>query len=117
MCTVSHPLPPGVSRGGAVYLGIISTLSLLPHTTVCWENNHATFGGAIYVLDVNTLAYCTPIAQFVPREECFFQLPGQNLSSIDVKLVFKNNSADDAGSVLYGGAIDNCKLTGLDSCT
>ena len=29
---------------------------------------------------------------------------------IDVKLVFKNNSADAAGSVLYGGAVDNCKL-------
>ena len=34
---------------------------------------------------------------------------------IDVRLVFKNNSADDAGSVLFGGAIGNCKLTGLDS--
>ena len=32
-------------------------------------------------------------------------------NGIDVKLVFKNNSADVAGSVLYGGAIDNCKLT------
>ena len=37
-------------------------------------------------------------------------------NGIDVRLVFKNNSADVAGSVLYGGAIDNCKLThGLDS--
>ena len=54
---------------------------------------------------------------YVPKQECFFQLPGQNLSNgIDVQLVFKNNSADVAGSVLYGGAIDNCKLThGLDS--
>ena len=45
-----------------------------------------------------------------------FQLLGQNLSNgIDVKLVFKNNSADDAGNVLHGGTIDNCKLThGLD---
>ena len=55
-----------------------------------------------------------------------YQLPGQNLSSsIDIKFIFKNNSADVAGSVLYGGAItwpgltqlceDNCKLTDLDS--
>ena len=45
------------------------------------------------------------------------QLPGQNLSSsIDVKFIFKNNSADVAESVLYGGAIDDCKLThGLDT--
>ena len=63
------------------------------------------------------MSYCTPFATLVPKQECFFQLPGQNLSNdIDVQLVFKNNSADIAGSVLYGGAIDNCKLThGLES--
>ena len=33
-------------------------------------------------------------------------------NDIDVQLVFKNNSADAAGSVLYGGVIDHCKLTG-----
>ena len=111
----------GVSHGGAIYLALNSTFSLLPHTTVYWVNNHATLGGAIYVSDTNPLIYCTPIAQFivayVPREECFFQLPGQNLfNGIDVNLFFKNNSADNAGSVLYGGTIDYCKIhaTGLD---
>ena len=99
---------------GAIYLSIGSAFSILPHTTVCWENN---LEGAIYVSDINPLIYCTRIATHIPNKECFFQLPGQNLSrGIDVKLVFTNNSADDAGSVLYGGAIDNCKLThGLDS--
>ena len=82
-----------------------------------WEKNHAQVGGAIYVQDASPTSYCTPLVPYVPREECFFQLRGQNLSSgIDVQLVFKNNSADVAGSVLYGGAIDHCKLThGLDS--
>ena len=49
----------------------------------------------------------------IPKEECFFQLqlPGHNLSNgINVQLVFKNNSADVAGSVLYDGAIDNCNI-------
>ena len=105
----------GVVHGGAIYLALNSTFSILPHTTVCWENNRATLGGAIYVSDVNPLIYCTPIAPYivayVPREECFFQLPGQSLSKgIDVNLFFKNNSANNAGSVLYGGAIDNCKI-------
>ena len=59
----------------------------------------------------------TVLGSYEPQQECFFQLLGQNLSNgADVRLVFKNNSADAAGSVLYGGAIDNCKLTyGLDS--
>ena len=76
-------------------------------------------GGAIYVQDASPISYCTLVAPYVPKEECFFQLPGQNLSNgTDVQLVFKNNSSNDAGSVLYGGVIDNCKLiefNGLES--
>ena len=103
-------------RGGGVYLGLKCTVSTLPNTTMYWENNHAYVGGAIFVEDASPISDCTSVAALVPKEECFFQLPGQNLSSgINVKLVFKNNSADDAGSILYGGAIDNCKLTDLDS--
>ena len=108
----------GDAVGGGVYVGIQCTFSILRNTTVYWENNHATLGGAIYVEDASPLSYCTLVATIVPKEECFFQLPGQNLSSgiVDVQLVFKNNYADGAGSVLYGGAIDHCKLThGLDS--
>ena len=106
----------GYTFGGGVYLGLKSTISILPNTTVYWENNHARFGGAIYVADVSTMSYCTVIAKFVPKEECFFQLRGQNLSNrIDVQFVFKNNFAGGGGSVLYGSAIDDCILTGLDS--
>ena len=99
------------SRGGAMHLAISSTFFVLPHTIMCWENNHANLGGAIYVLTAIPFIQCkiTQIAKFIQRKECFFRLSGQNLSSdLDVQLVFKNNSADAAGSVLYGGAIDNC---------
>ena len=100
--------------GGGVYVGINSTFSIIPNTTVYWENNYASLGGAIYVDDASPKSYCTLI--YIRKEECFFQLPGQSLSNgTDVQLVFKNNSADIAGSVLYGGAIDNCKLIGLDT--
>ena len=99
-----------------MYLGIRSTFSIFPHTTVHWKNNHATLRGAIYVSDVNFLIYCILIASFIPGENCFFQLSDRKLSGgLDVQFVFKNNSADDAGSVLYGGTIDNCKFTDLDS--
>ena len=103
----------GTVYGGGVFLGLKSTFSILPNTTVYWENNHAALGGAIYVTDVSPLSYCTSAAKFVPKGECFFQLPGQNLN--DIQLIFKNNSADFAGSVLYGGVIDNCRLTGINS--
>ena len=65
---------------------------------------------------VLTFIYCTQIAKYIPRANCFLQLPGQNLSGgYDVQLVFRNNSANDKGSVLYGGGLDNCTLTDLDS--
>ena len=103
-------------HGGGVNLMRNSKISILPNTTVYWENNHAYLGGAIYVDDhSNPFIYCTQVEKCTPND-CFFQLPGQNLSTgLDAQLVFKNNSADDAGSVLYGGAIDNCRLTGLES--
>ena len=106
------------SHGGAMYLAISSTFSILPHTTIFWENNYAILGGAIYVLNVNPFIYCTVtrVSKFIPREKCFFQLTGQTPSnSLEAQLLFKNNSAGDAGSVLYGGTIDNCELTGMDS--
>ena len=104
------------SRGGAIYLFIGSHFFIMPNTTVHWNNNHADLGGAIYVSAVNPLIYCTQISAYIPKDECFFQLPGQNLSNgLDVHFIFKSNTACDAGTVLYGGAIDSCKLTGLHS--
>ena len=105
----------GTVYGGGVCMWFKCTFSILPNTAIYWENNQAIAGGAIYVFDANPLIYCTSAAIYTPKEQCFFQLPGQNMSNIDVQLIFKNNSAVVAGSVLFGGAIDNCKLTGLES--
>ena len=65
-------------RGGAMYLYISSTFSILPHMTVCWENNHASLGGAIYVGNYNPLIYCTQITTFI-QQKCFFQIFTVNL--------------------------------------
>ena len=118
-CRSGSELNGRVLGGGGPYMGLKSTFFTLPNTTVYWENNHASLGGAIYVQDASPISYCGVLAMLAPKEGCFFQLPGQNLSNtIDVQLVFKNNSSNDAGSVLYGGVIDNCKLiefNGLES--
>ena len=103
------------SDGGVFYA--VANITLYFTGTSRFSSNLA-MQGAIYVLTANPFVYCkiTRTATFIPREKCFFQLPGQNLSTgLDVKLAFKNNSADAAGSVLYGDAIDNCKLTDQDS--
>ena len=57
------------------------------------------------VADESLMSYYTLFATDILKEECFIQLPSQNLSNgIDVQLVFKSNSAGVAGSMLYGGA-------------
>ena len=103
-----------LTYGGGVFMGLKCTFFILPKANVYWVNNHASLGGGLYVADGSPISYCsTPVF----NEECFFQLPGQNLSTSDVQLVFINNSADIAGNALYGGVIDNCKLFGLGSHT
>ena len=89
-----------------MYLGLKSTLSTLPNTTVYWENNLACFGGAMIVSMLLMRALQVIVLQllhaYIPQKKCFFQLPGQNLfNGIDVNFVFKNNFAGGAGSVLY----------------
>ena len=105
--------------GGGVSMALKSIFSILPNARVYWESNHAAvFGGAIYFSDYSPISYCASSGDlaavaYIPKEECFFQLNGQNLSNgADAQLIFKNNSADVAGNVLFGGVIDNCRLTG-----
>ena len=70
---INNTVPDG--NGGGIYLST-SSFSILPNTTLYWQNNHARLGGAIYVDDhSNPYTSCTRV-----EPKCFFQLPGQNLS-------------------------------------
>ena len=105
-----------ISFGGGMYLSN-STISIMPDTTVYWENNSASLGGAIYVLDQpSPLSYCPQIDNsgiidfiFIYIIRCFYQLPGGDFSH-NTRFVFRNNSAEREGSALYGVAINNCRL-------
>ena len=72
---------------------------ILPYTHVQITNNHAKRGGGIYVKDEDTLT-TTP---------CFFQLMNSS-SHINTVVTLENNTADEAGSAVYGGNIDKCYL-------
>ena len=88
--------------GGALMLEGGSIFYLMPHTHVQIINNHAKRGGGIYVEDENTeLPY-----------PCFFQLMNEHdhYSEIDSVITLENNTADEAGSAVYGGKIDYCYL-------
>ena len=102
-----------ISVGGGMYL-YTSTISIMPDTTVYWENNSASLGGAICVLDqTSPLSYCPQIdnSGIIINDiiRCFYQLPGWDFPR-NTRLVFRNNSAEREGSALYGGAINKCRL-------
>ena len=87
---------------------------ILYNTNVYWENNHATLGGAIYVEDASPASYCTPLGSYEPKEECFFQLPDQNLSHrYQCSTCFQEQHCWCCRNCVIR---DNCELThGLDS--
>ena len=90
------------SLGGAIMLQGGSRFYLRPHTHIQLTKNHAKRGGGIYVEDQNA-------ATTIP---CFFQIVELQYpySHLDSMITLKNNTAQEAGSAVYGGRIDQCYL-------
>ena len=90
-------------RGGGMYLIGNSYIILQLPTTIYFIDNHASqTGGAINVEGGTTLV-------------CFFQVIIPDPLSYTITndysgLYFLNNTAKEAGSLLYGGGIDQCSL-------
>ena len=90
------------SYGGAIFMDSFSTIYFSTQSNLSFINNVALLnGGAIFILD-SGLPF--------PSPNCFFQFGGSNGSEIDAHMYFEGNYAAEAGSVLYGGNIDNCVL-------
>ena len=92
-------------HGGGLVLGENSQMFLKPHTNITFTGNHAqSVGGGIYVQYEN----------FLSHPSCFFELDfsiTMNRTLLDtVAIVMTNNTAEMAGSALYGGSVDNCFL-------
>ena len=83
---------------------------------VMTNNSAAHQGGAMYVEDTNPSLHCLPydFRETLVQDnidssyDCFFK---PNYYSIwTIQITFDSNSAQEAGSALYGGSVDNCKL-------
>ena len=99
------------TNGGGLSLASGSQCLLSSNTTVYLRDNHAEqYGGAIFVADEPFL-YCTFGQQswvLDSREHCFFQpLVWPDPS---VHFVLENNTAEAAGTALYGGMVDRCDI-------
>ena len=101
------------SEGGAISTEQDSILRFMSPVELEFTDNQAEYGGAMVVANRLTLNYCTKWNP-LPVDFCFFEVYGTyNTSakwSIDIHLVFTDNLARIAGSVLYGGMLQGCKI-------
>ena len=111
-------------NGGGLLLADDSELYLQPNTTIKFANNSVQQkGGAIKVEKGNALGHCIgEPCEFLTGSDCFFQIQtGQqydfrtNVTEIkelqDIRMYFQNNTAPEAGAMLYGGSVDSCRLS------
>ena len=125
-------------NGGAISLSS-ATIVFSPFSYVIFHNNSATYGGAIYMIEsylyysspsnvtfINNTAslsggaiyVVTPIALMYYAMVCFYQYNGtfRNNTIADVNVYFEGNFAREAGSAIYGGDINTCRLDYCVSC-
>ena len=97
--------------GGGILLEQGSNVFFNSPLQLFFVGNRAARGGALYFIDVISLTYCSD--EQITTGECFFEVSSlpENPAKADVYLVFTNNSAQEAGTVLYGGMLDTCTFT------
>ena len=94
-------------KGGGIHLCEASYVIMTPNTTLTLSHNHATsVGGGIFVQD-----QCNQNI----RPICFYQIdPCSEIDDTEVlsgiKVLFINNTADFAGSQIYGGRVAHCTI-------
>ena len=96
--------------GGAIAFDN-STLTLLGPVTVDFiENEAEDAGGALFLLDQDSITLCDKKLSYFSTEECFFRLLNFNETDQNIQLNFRGNIAENGGTVLYGGSLDECTV-------
>ena len=92
-------------QGGAIAIDSSSKLVLSQPLQASFVENNASVGGAIFYDDAFSADQCTE-QNFIDRGSCFIELD----STSNIQISFINNTATSAGTILYGGDLDRCKL-------
>ena len=90
------------SHGAAIRLDSLSRLFIHELTNATFINNNAFFyGGAIYSHMDRNIPNANPL--------CAIQVVSQNISQLNARLTFKNNSAKYAGNSIYVSPLYECQ--------
>ena len=110
------------SDGGGLQLTENSLCYFSSKAELYFIGNRATkHDGAINNEDSETSAYCSETSpSTTTSSNCFFQIWTDivlySVSQITARMNFNNNTADDGGSDVYGGVVDNCELDNISVC-
>ena len=80
------------------------------------------YGGAIFLEDsVTTISTCNDLQASSSQEACFFELNVTCSNFSGVRFNFIRNTAGSAGTIIYGGNLDSCRLNvhtpGQNNCS
>ena len=99
-------------HGSGIHLEVNSKLYVLKYNTygnsnfLVFEENHADYGGAVYVKDDTNSGACSL------NIECFMQTFALHQDeSVDINtenILFSGNNATEQGSNIFGGLLDRC---------
>ena len=109
-------------NGGGLYLADRSLCYFSVTAQQLYLQNYArNTGGAIQVSDTTPSVYCEESSALEDLKSlCFFQIQAnENLllkSQVQTMINFSNNTANVGGGDLYGGTIDNCKVSRITTC-
>ena len=121
-------LENSASRGGGIFLSNHAKLNIFEGKPLGEDNelfrlinNHADYGGALYVADDTNTGICNGLSDnfyaTISNSVCFFRnlvfnyhTVSYNKSTFDKQGVFhfQNNTARYAGNNLFGGLLDRC---------
>ena len=97
--------------GGAIALSGNAKMIINPQVEIIFTENKAHHvGGAIFV-DIYTSSSCLASATDISDPECFIMLDTcyNSFDGSQLILNFTNNTAENSGSVLYGGSLNQCR--------
>ena len=101
-------------NGSGLYLEVNAKLYVLKysnsqycHNILMFRDNHANYGGAIYVADDTNAGACSP------DNECFIQILALNQFKIYgkddlINILFSGNTASEQEANIFGGLLDRC---------
>ena len=96
-------------NGGAIAFQNGAIITLESHSQITFISNHAQqYGGALYVVLIEEPTLKLKFYWSIYSIRCFVQLPSKISPQAIPSLIFSNNTADSAGSSLYGGWIEFC---------